>query len=139
VLALALLALAAGAGAPSTDGTYAGRTSEGGKLTVVVEGGRVARVKATVRVYVCDPEGDLGPIRVTVRPDAPLTPRRTFAFTAGPPSERLTVGGRLAGVRGMHGTLRLRGTIGTGDPCSSPPIAFTARRPAAGSRLAIAR
>jgi len=52
VLGLALLALAAGAGAPSTDGAYAGRTTEGG--------------------------------------------------------------------------------IGTGDPCSSPSIDFTARRPAAG-------
>ena len=132
MVGLALLALAAGAGAPSTDGAYSGRTTEGGKVTVVVEGGRVARVKATVRVYVCDPEGDIGPVRVVVRPDAPLTATRTFAFTAGPRSERLTLAGRLAGVRGMHGKLRLRGTIGTGDPCSSPPIAFTARRPAAG-------
>jgi hypothetical protein len=133
VLALALLALAA---APGGDGTYVGRTAEGGKVSVVVEDGRVTRLKATMRVYVCDPEGDIGPVRVRVRPAAPLTARGVFAFVAGPVSERLTATGRLAGLRGMHGTLRLRGTIGTGDPCSSPPVKFTARRPAAGSRLA---
>lgn len=127
MLALALLALAAGGG----DGTYSGRTEEGGKVAVVVEDGRVVRLKTTLRVYVCDPEGDIAPVRVVVRPAAPLTGRGRFAFTAGPVSERLTARGRLAGVRGMHGTLRLRGTIGTGDPCSSPPVAFTARRPAA--------
>ena len=115
---LAALAVAASV-APVGDGAYRARD-----LTLVVRDRRVVRVDATVRRFVCDPFGDIGPIRVRERPDAAIDRGGRLRFTVGPPSERLTVRARFGGHGRARGALRLRGTIGTGDPCASPTRRF---------------
>jgi hypothetical protein len=96
---------------------------------VTVAGGDVVRVRAGVARYRCETFGDLGPVVVDRRGRARVSSARRFTFAAGPAAERLTVTGRLArGRRSVSGTLRLRGTIATGQACASRPIRFLARR-----------
>lgn len=116
---VAALALALAVGPPA-DGAYRG---EG--VALLVRDGAVIRVRATVRRMVCDPFGDIGPLRIaaSVR-DATIAPDGRVAFTVGPPSERLTLRARFDGRGRARGRLRVRGTIGTGDPCRSPRVRF---------------
>ena len=100
---------------PVPDGAY-----RGDAVTLVVRDHRIARVHATVRRYVCDPFGDVGPLLIRVAPDAGIARDGRVRFTAGPPSERLTLTARFARGGRATGRLRVRGTIGTGDPCASP-------------------
>ena len=105
--------------------TLRGRTSQGSAMTLTLRGGRIVRVRMTVERYVCVPEGDIAPLEVSVAPGARVGAAGAFGFTAGPPSERLRVDGRIGtGSRTARGSLRLSGTIGTGDPCRSPRITF---------------
>jgi hypothetical protein len=122
VLVEALLAVAAT--------TYTGTAPDGGAVTVVVRGGRVVRATATATRYRCAQNGDIGPLRVSVSPGAPVS-RGRFAFAAGPRAERLFMTGELGRGGRLRGTFRVRGTIALGDPCVSPRVAFTAlsRRP----------
>jgi hypothetical protein len=113
--------------APPPPVVYAGRTAEGRALRLEIRGRRVARLTATLRRYRCATFGDIGPLRVDVRPGAPLGRGRTFAFTAGPPSERLAARG-TAGARRASGRLRVVGTIATGDPCRSRWVRFRVAR-----------
>ena len=114
---------AAAAATPAV--TLRGRTSQGGAMALTLRGGRIVRVRVTIRRYVCDPQGDIAPLDVAVAPDARVGAAGGFGFAAGPPSERLRVDGRLgAGGHRARGSLRLRGTIGVGDPCRSPRITF---------------
>lgn len=108
-------ALAAAALVPVSDGAHRGHG-----VTLVVRDRHVVRVDTRLRRFVCDPFGDVGPVRVTVRPDAPIARDGRVRFTAGPPSERLTLRARFRPGGRAGGRLRLRGTIGTGDPCASP-------------------
>ena len=103
---------------------YRGATRAGGLVKVRVAGGTVVRAEATVARYACRLTGDIGPLRVVVRPGAKVRAGR-LAFTAGPPSERLTLRARLRHGR-LHGRLRVRGTIATGDPCASRTERFGA-------------
>lgn len=106
--------------------TLRGRTSQGAAMALTLRGARIVRVRVTLRRYVCVPEGDIAPLEVTVAPDARLGAGGSFGFTAGPPSERLRVDGRVGAIsRIARGSLRLRGTIGTGDPCRSPRVTFS--------------
>lgn len=116
-IALAALALA---GAPPADGTY-----RGDRVALVVRDGAVTEVRATVRRMVCDPFGDIGPLRIASPvADGAIDERGRVAFTVGPPSERLAVRARFDGRERARGRLRVRGTIGTGDPCRSPRVRF---------------
>ena len=112
---------------PPAPALYAGRTAERAPLRLRVRGGRVARVVVVVRRYACDPYGDIGPLRVDARPGARLGRGGRVAFAAGVPSERLRVIATL-GPRRAAGRLRVRGTIGTGDPCASGWVRFAVPR-----------
>ena len=102
-----------------------GRTSEGAPLALTLRGRRIVRVRVTLNRYVCIPQGDIAPTRIDTSADARIGPRRRFGFSAGAPSERLRVDGAItASGMGAGGSLRLRGTIGTGDPCRSPRVSF---------------
>lgn len=118
MLAVALAAVALAA--PPADGAY-----RGDRVALVVSDGAVTAVRATVRHMVCDPFGDIGPLRI-VAPvaTAAIGDDGRVAFTVGPPSERLTVRARFGADRRARGRLRVRGTIGTGDPCRSPARRF---------------
>lgn len=109
-------------------GTYRGSTAEGRAITLTVAQGRVARVDVAVVDYACDLEGDIGPLAVRVRPGARIGSSGRFGGSAGPFSERLRIDGRFGRRARVRGSLRLRGTVGTGEPCSSPRISFSARR-----------
>ncbi len=111
--------------AAATSHVLRGRTSEGASLALTLRGGRIVRVRVTLRRYVCVPQGDIAPTRIDATTDARIGPRRRFGFSAGAPSERLRVDGAItASGTGARGSLRLRGTIGTGDPCRSPRVTF---------------
>lgn len=106
-----------------------GRTSEGAAMTLTLRSARIVRVRVTLRRYVCDPEGDLAPVSVTGSPGARVGRAGAFGFTVGPASERLRVDGRLGTGRTVaRGSMRLRGTIGTGDRCASRRVSFRLRR-----------
>jgi len=101
------------------DGAYAARTTEGRTVRLVVRDGRVVTAAATFARYPCRGFGDLGPVRVVVAVDAPIAPTGRVAFRAGPPAERLALRVRFRASGAIAGAMRLRGTIGTGEPCAS--------------------
>lgn len=103
-----------------------GRASDGEAMRLALRSSRITAVRVTLRRYVCDPEGDIGPLMVAaVLPATRVHARGIFGFSAGPPSERLRVDGRLsADGRRAGGSMRVHGTIGTGDPCRSPRVTF---------------
>lgn len=106
--------------------TLRGRTSEGAPMALTVRGGRIVRVRVTLRRYVCIPEGDIAPIAVDDPAAARIGASGRFGFTTGPTSERLRLDGRVTrGGRAARGSLTLRGTIGTGDPCRSARVTFS--------------
>jgi len=110
---------------PVADGAYAARTTERRTITLVVRDGRVVRAAATIARYPCRGFGDLGPVRVVVTVDAPIARTGRVAFAAGPAAERLAVRARWRAGGAVTGALRLRGTIGTGEPCASRRIRFS--------------
>jgi len=113
--------------APSA-GTYRGATAEGRAITLTVAAGRVTRVDVAVVNYACDLEGDIGPLAVKGAPRARIGAAGRFGGSSGPTSERMRIDGRFGRGASVRGSLRLRGTVGTGEPCSSPRIRFSARR-----------
>ena len=127
--AAAALALAAAAApAAPAGGAFRGSTAERRDVALTLAGGRVTHVRVTIGRYVCSPEGDIGPLAVEVDAGARVGSRGTFGFSAGPPSERLRVDGRIGRGGVVRGRLRLTGTMGIGDPCASRRIAFSATR-----------
>ncbi len=109
------------------DGTYAGHTTEGHKIRVVVAHGEVSRTMVSITHYVCDPHGIVGPVLVRVRPHARIS-RRAVRFEAADAPLLLRMRATFGARRTLRGTVRARGTIGTGDPCASPAIHFSATR-----------
>jgi hypothetical protein len=106
-----------------------GRTAEGRRIVLTLAGDEVVRVRAGVLAYRCETFGDLGPVVADKRGGAPVSRRGRFGFTGGEAVERLTVAGTFTSDRrSVAGTLRLRGTIATGQRCTSAPIRFTAAR-----------
>lgn len=123
---LPLLVAAAAATSPVA-GTYTGTTSEHEPVRLVVKGGFVVRATASVDTYRCDPHGDLGgqtverAVRVRFRGGA-------FRFDAGPMPQYLKMTGAVSGKHTIRGRLRVHGTIGTGDPCTSRAVRYTVTR-----------
>ena len=104
-----------------------GRTTEGRRVVVEVRAGAVRAVRVGVLRYRCGRYGDVGPVVVSVQGRAPVGRDRRFHLRAGPSAERLAFDGRLGGSgRAVAGSLRLTGTIATGEPCRSRRIAFRA-------------
>src|SRR3954469_9687686 len=108
---------------------FAGPTAQHHPLRLEARGGRVVRVVVTGRRYACGVFGDPGPLRVVRRVSARVAADGSFRLTAGPPSERLTVRG-VAGRRRATGSLRVLGTIATGEPCASGWVRFRLPRAA---------
>ncbi|MCW2986608.1 MAG: hypothetical protein JWR63_4178 [Conexibacter sp.] len=108
---------------------YAGQTTEHRRVVLDVRGRTVVAVRAGVTRYPCATFGDVGPlvVRETVR--ARIGTDGRFAFTAGEPARRITVAGVLR--RRTHriaGTLRVHGSIATGQRCASATLRFRAAR-----------
>ncbi|MEA2304296.1 MAG: hypothetical protein QOH43_1576 [Solirubrobacteraceae bacterium] len=104
-----------------------GRTAEGRRVVLEVRSGAVRTVRVGVLRYGCGRFGDVGPVVVAVRGVAPVGRDGRFHLRAGPAAERLAFDGRLGrGGRAVAGSLRLTGTIATGEPCSSARISFRA-------------
>lgn len=128
--AAALAASAALAALPVPHGAYRGATVRHGRVALEVRAHRVVAVAATVAPYRCATFGELGPVRVRVRvrPGARIGAGGRVSLAAGPAAQRLALRARFRRGGRVRGTLRLRGTIATGDPCRSPLLAFHARR-----------
>jgi hypothetical protein len=121
VLAAALIAAAA-ALAPS----YAGRTDEGRRIVVETTGAStVTLVHAAIASYECERFGDVGPLRIHARARARVTRTGRFSLTYRDGVERTTVRGTLTPKKAT-GTLRVTGTIATGERCASKPLRFRA-------------
>ncbi|MBI5105344.1 MAG: hypothetical protein HZB46_10265 [Solirubrobacterales bacterium] len=120
-----LLALFATAAAAT--GSFAAVSEDRRRVVVTARDGVVVRVRAGLARYRCEGFGDLGPQVVDERGRARIGAGGRFAFRAGEPAQRLVVRGRLRGRR-VAGTLRGSGTIATGQPCASGPVAFRSRR-----------
>ena len=106
--------------------TLRGRTSEGAAMALTVRDGRIVRVRVTLQRYVCVPEGDIAPLAVDDPASGRVGRAGGFGFTTGPFSERLRIDGRIGGAgRRARGSLIVRGTIGTGDPCRSRRVTFS--------------
>ncbi|CAB4922261.1 unannotated protein [freshwater metagenome] len=128
LLGLLLAAPSAGAVA-SADGLYRGRTAEGLPITLRISGQRVTLVRLDIGRYVCVPEGDIGPLAAEPTTSGRVLTRGIFGFSTGPASQRVRIDGQLArDRRTIRGSLRMTGAIGTGDPCSSRRLRFSAVR-----------
>jgi hypothetical protein len=104
---------------------YAGRTDERRRIVVEVKDKRVALVHAGVDFYRCAQFGDVGPLRVHVRPAAAVGHTGRFSFSFGDRAETVIVKGRISGRR-LSGTLTVSGTIATGQQCHSHTLRFSA-------------
>jgi hypothetical protein len=108
---------------------YTGHTIEGRRIVVEVRGHAVVGVRAGVRRYPCATFGDVGPLVVRETGRAAIGIAGRFAFRAGEPAQRVIVTGTLR--RRTHritGTLRVRGSIATGQRCASATLRFSAAR-----------
>jgi hypothetical protein len=107
---------------------YTGHTIEGRRVTVQVRRRAVVGVTATVARYRCETFGDVGPLRVRETGRAAIGADGTFRLTAGEPAQRVILTGRVRRAGTMVGTLRVRGTIATGQRCASATLRYTAHR-----------
>jgi hypothetical protein len=108
---------------------YTGHTIEGLRIVVEVRGRAVVAVRTGVRRYPCATFGDVGPLVVRAAGHAPISAAGRFRFQTGEPAQQVTVAGTLR--RRTHhitGTLRVRGSIATGQRCASATLRFTATR-----------
>ena len=99
-------------------------------ITLTVRGATIARIRTSARRYACPAFGDIGPLPLDLRPAIPIGADGRFHAVTGPVSERTTVSGRRThrdGRTTITGTLRVAGTIGTGDPCASRTLRFAVR------------
>jgi hypothetical protein len=108
--------------------TYTGHTAEGRRIVVEVRDRAVIAVRAGIDHYRCATFGEIGPVVVVHRHlHAHIAADGRFALSAGAPSERLRVTGRVhAGRRRVTGTVRLIGSIATGQRCVSATLRYTA-------------
>jgi hypothetical protein len=108
---------------------YTGHTTEGRRVVVEVRGRAVVHVRVGIRRYRCETFGDIGPVIVSRAGRARISARGKFTFKAGEEAERLTVSGRVSSSRArIRGTLRVRGSIATGEACASGTLRFTVTR-----------
>jgi hypothetical protein len=108
---------------------YTGQTSEHRRIVLEVRGRSVIAVTAGIGRYRCADFGDIGPLVVRERVRATIGRDGRFRFTAGEIAQRITVAGTLRRRTGrITGTVRLRGSIATGQRCASARVRFTASR-----------
>jgi hypothetical protein len=108
---------------------YVGRTTEHRRVVIDVRGRDVVGVRAGITRYSCATFGDVGPLVVRETGRARVGAGGRFAFTAGEPAQRVTVTGVVRRhARRVTGTLRVRGSIATGQRCASATLRFSAAR-----------
>jgi hypothetical protein len=107
--------------------SYAATTSEHRRIVVEVRGRVVVGVRVGITRYPCVTFGDVGPLVVSETGRAPIGRDGRFTFTAGEPAQRLTVAGVLRRrTRAIAGTVRVRGSIATGQRCGSATLRYGA-------------
>jgi hypothetical protein len=121
-----MLAVAAVAVAAALAPAYGGRTDEGRRIVVEVERGRVVLVHAAIDSYVCATFGEVGPLRVHARANARVDGKGRFSLRVGERAETVIASGTVT-ARNASGSLRVRGTIATGQKCQSHTLHFSAR------------
>jgi hypothetical protein len=128
VAGTAALAPAAEAAAPVGSGVWraAGRD---GLVTITVRKGVVERVRVEAPSFTCDPFGDIGPFKGVVRPAARVRSDRTVSFSARVDEvDRLAFRASFRRDGTVVGRWTGRGTIATGQPCTTGTRRFVARR-----------
>lgn len=106
---------------------YVGQTTEHRRIVVDVRGRAVIEVRVGVTRYPCADFGDVGPLVLRERGRAAIDRDGRFRFVAGEPAQRVTITGILR--RRTHritGTVRMRGSIATGQKCASAALRFVA-------------
>jgi hypothetical protein len=107
---------------------YTGHTIEGRRVVLQVQGRVVVHVRVGVRRYRCETFDDVGPVIVAEAGRAAIGGDGRFRFAAGEPAQRLVVDGRLTKGGRVRGTVRVTGTIATGQRCASATLRYAARR-----------
>jgi hypothetical protein len=98
-------------------------------VVVEVRGRDVVGVRVGVTRYPCATFGDVGPLVVRETGRARIAADGRFTFTAGQDAQRVTVAGVVRRhARRVTGTVRVRGSIATGQRCASATLRFTATR-----------
>jgi hypothetical protein len=108
---------------------YVGQTTEHRRIVVDVRGRAVIGVRMGITRYPCAEFGDIGPFVLRERGRAAIGRDGRFRFAAGEPAQRVTITGVLR--RRTHritGTVRVRGSIATGQRCASATLRFAAAR-----------
>jgi hypothetical protein len=106
---------------------YVGQTTEHRRIVLDVRGRTVIKVRVGITRYSCADFGDIGPLIVGERGRAAIGRDGRFRFAAGEPAQRVTITGVLR--RATHritGTVRVRGSIATGQRCASGTLRFVA-------------
>jgi hypothetical protein len=108
---------------------YSGQTSEHRRVVIEVRGRAVVGVRAGITRYPCADFGDTGGFVVRGSGRATIGRDGRFRFSAGEPAQRITVSGvRRTRTHRITGTLRVVGSIATGQKCASGTLRFTATR-----------
>ncbi len=108
---------------------YTGHTTEHRRIVLDVSGRSVVAVRVGLSRYRCDTFGDVGPLVVRETAQARIRTDGRFTFRAGEEARRVTVHGILRrATRRITGTVRVTGTIATGQRCASATLRFTATR-----------
>jgi hypothetical protein len=108
---------------------YRGQTAEHRRIVVDVRGRAVVGVRVGITRYRCADFGDVGPLIVRETGRAAIGRDGRFRFAAGEPAQRITVTGVLRSrTHRITGTVRLRGSIATGQRCASATLRFVAER-----------
>lgn len=108
---------------------YTGHTTEHRRVVVDVSGRSVVAVRVGVLRYRCETFGDVGPMVVREAGRARIGADGRFVFRAGETAQRVTVRGVLRRKTGsVTGTVRVVGSIATGQRCASGTVRFTAAR-----------
>jgi hypothetical protein len=109
---------------------YTGHTTEDRRIVVDVRGRVVVGVRAGIGRYPCETFGDVGPLVVRASDlRAPIRRDGRFRVTTGEPAQRISLSGTLRRRTGrITGTVRVRGSIATGQRCASATLRFAAAR-----------
>lgn len=108
---------------------YAGQTAEHRRIVLDVRGRTVLGVRAGITRYPCEDFGDVGPFVVQEPLRATIGRDGRFRFSAGEDAQRITVRGVLRSrTHRISGTVRVHGSIATGQKCASATLRFTAAR-----------
>jgi hypothetical protein len=106
---------------------YTGQTTEHRRIVVEVRGRAVVGVRVGIRRYPCADFGDVGPLTVGERGRAVIGRDGRFRFVAGEPAQRITITGVVRRrTRRITGTVRVLGSIATGQRCASGTLRFVA-------------